>query len=163
MGGGGKRAKISHNCSWKKYTKDLPMCALSCFSPVQLFETLRTVTHQAPLSMGFSRQEYWSELPCPPPWGLPHPGMEPKSLKSPALVSAFFTTSTTREHFQTWLCILDVMVRLWPQTCLQRTLETAELGAGLSSQREGCVWEQSEHTVRTWELKSSGVNSNKKS
>ena len=41
-------------------------CMLSCFSLVPLFVTLWTVTHQAPLSMGFSRKEYWSGLPCPP-------------------------------------------------------------------------------------------------
>ena len=50
---------------------------LSYFSHVQLFETLWTVAHQAPLSMGFSRQEYWSELPCSPPGDLPDPGIEP--------------------------------------------------------------------------------------
>ena len=38
-----------------------------------------TVAHQAPLSMGFSRQEYWSGLPCPPPGDLPDPGIEPRS------------------------------------------------------------------------------------
>ena len=38
-----------------------------------------TIAHQAPLSMGFSRQEYWSGLPCPPPGDLPHPGIEPRS------------------------------------------------------------------------------------
>ena len=38
-----------------------------------------TVAHQAPLSMGFSRQEYWSRLPCPPPWELPDPRIEPGS------------------------------------------------------------------------------------
>ena len=42
--------------------------------------TLWTVTHQAPLSKGFSRQEYWSGLPCPPPGDLPDPGIEPASL-----------------------------------------------------------------------------------
>ena len=52
---------------------------------------------QAPLSMGFSRQEYWSGLPCPPPGGLPHPGIEPVSLMSPELAGRFFTTSTTWE------------------------------------------------------------------
>ena len=50
---------------------------------------------QALLSMGFSRQEYWSGLPCPPPEDLPDPGIEPMSLKSPALASGFFTTSAT--------------------------------------------------------------------
>ena len=49
------------------------------------------------LSMGFSRQEYWSGLPFPPPGDLPDPGIEPKSLISPALGGRFFTTSTTWE------------------------------------------------------------------
>ena len=52
---------------------------LSHFSYVQLFVTLGTITHQAPLSMGFSRQEYRSGLPCPPPGDLPKPGIEPRS------------------------------------------------------------------------------------
>ena len=47
--------------------------------------------------MGFSRQEYWSGLPCPPPADLPDPGIEPVSLMSPALAGGFFTTSTTWE------------------------------------------------------------------
>jgi len=50
---------------------------------------------QAPLSMGFSRQEYWSGLPCPPPGDLPNPRTEPTSLRSPALAGRFCTTSTT--------------------------------------------------------------------
>ena len=50
---------------------------LSRFSHVQLFATLCTVTHQAPLSMGFFRQKYWSGLPSPPPGGLPDPGIKP--------------------------------------------------------------------------------------
>ena len=58
---------------------------LSHFSRVQLFLTLWTVTSQAPLSMGFSRQEYWSGMPCPPPEDLPNPTIEPKSLLSPAI------------------------------------------------------------------------------
>ena len=45
------------------------------------------------LSMGFFRQEYWSELPCPPPGDLPAPGIEPGSLVSPALAGRFFTTA----------------------------------------------------------------------
>ena len=53
---------------------------LSHFDQVPLFATLRTVAHQAPLSMGFSRQEYRSLLPYPPPGDLPDPGMEPGSL-----------------------------------------------------------------------------------
>ena len=61
------------------------------------FAALRTVAHQAPLSMGFSRQEYWSGLPCPPPGDLPDPGIEPASLMSPALADGFFTTSAPWE------------------------------------------------------------------
>ena len=53
--------------------------ALSSFSRVQCFVTLWTVARQAPLSMGFSRQEYWSGLPCPPPVDLPDPGIQPRS------------------------------------------------------------------------------------
>ena len=52
---------------------------LSHFSCVWLLVSLWTVAHQAPLSMGFSRQEYWRGLPCPPPGDLPHPGIEPVS------------------------------------------------------------------------------------
>ena len=70
---------------------------LSCFSRVQLFVTLWTVARQAPLSMGFSRQEYWSGLSCPPPGDLSDPGIKLTSLKSPALAGRFFTTSTTWE------------------------------------------------------------------
>ena len=59
-------------------------CVLSGFSRVWLFVTPWTVAHQAPLSMGFSKQDYWSGLACPPPGGLPDPGIEPTSLMSPA-------------------------------------------------------------------------------
>ena len=64
---------------------------------VQLFVTLWTVAHQAPVSLEFSRQEYRSGLPCPPPGDLPDPGIEHTSLKSPALADGFFTTSATWE------------------------------------------------------------------
>ena len=60
-------------------------CVLSRFSRVQLFATPWTVALQAPLSMAFSRQEYWSGLPCPPPRDLPDPGMEASSPLAPAL------------------------------------------------------------------------------
>ena len=52
-------------------------------------------------SMGFSRQEYWSGLPCPPPGDLPEPEMEPASLMSPALSGGFFTTNATWEALRT--------------------------------------------------------------
>ena len=62
-----------------------PRDCLSHFSRVRLSATLWTVAHRAPLSRGFSRQEYWSGLPCPPSGDLPDPGIKPLSLKSPAL------------------------------------------------------------------------------
>ena len=77
---------------------------LSCFSCVWLFATLQTAAHQAPLSMGFARQEYWSGLPYSPPGDLPVSGIEPMSLTSPALASRFFTTSTT--HTCGWVTLL---------------------------------------------------------
>ena len=78
------------------------VCELSHCSCVWLFVTPWTVARQAPLSIGFSRQEYWSGLPCPPPGNLPGPGIEPVPLMSPALAGEFFTTSTTWEALATW-------------------------------------------------------------
>ena len=62
-------------CQFLVYNKH----AHCCFSHVLLFVILWTVAHQAPLSIGFSRQEYWSGLPCPPPGDLPNLGIKPKS------------------------------------------------------------------------------------
>ena len=70
---------------------------LSCFSCVGLFVIPWTVAFQAPLSMGFSRQEYRSGLPFPPPGDLPDPRIEPESLMSLAWVGRFITTSATWE------------------------------------------------------------------
>ena len=63
-------------------------------SRVQLFVI---EAHQAPLSMGFSRQEYWSGFPFPPPGDPPGPGTKPESLASPALEGRFFTNFATSE------------------------------------------------------------------
>ena len=73
------------------------MCAKSLQLCPALCNTLKTVAHQAPLSMGFSRQEYWSGLPCSPPGDLPNLGIEPSSLTSPTTAAEFFTTSATWE------------------------------------------------------------------
>ena len=59
----------------------------------QLYVTLQTVAHQVPLSMRFSRQEYWSGLPCPLSGDLPDPGIKPASLTAPASVGRFFPNS----------------------------------------------------------------------
>ena len=69
---------------------------------IRLFETPRTVARQAPLSTGFSRQEYWSGMPFSPPGDLLDPGIEPTSLTSPALTGRFFTTFLKGIH---WLQI----------------------------------------------------------
>ena len=66
---------------------------MKSLSLVQLFETPRTVAYQAPPSMGFSRQEYWSELPFPSPQDLPGPGIK---LRSPALQADTLTSDHQR-------------------------------------------------------------------
>ena len=71
---------------WKTYCED-STCAC-----VQLCLTPWTVACQAPRSMVFSRQEYWSGLPFPSPGNLPNPGIKPTSLGSPALAGGVFTT-----------------------------------------------------------------------
>ena len=72
------------------------MCAC-VFSHRQLFVTPWTVVQQAPLSVGFPRQEYWSGLPFPPPGDLFHPGIEFMPPGSPTLAGRFFTSWAIRE------------------------------------------------------------------
>ena len=66
------------------------------------------------LSMGFSRQEYWSELPCPSPGDLPNPGIEPASLTSTAMAGGFFTTRATWEA---------LVYHIWVQMHFELSLE----------------------------------------
>ena len=73
-----------------------PWAVLSCFSCVRLFAILWTIACQVPLSMGFSRQEYWSRLPFPPPGDLPNPRIKPASPGSPASAGRFFTTGAAK-------------------------------------------------------------------
>ena len=84
---------------------------LSHFSCTRLLATLWTLAWQAPLFMGFSRQEYRSGSPCPPPGDLPDPGIKPASLTSNphlyALAGRFFTTSATWEFLPV----------IWPNMC----------------------------------------------
>ena len=68
--------RISLNFNFSRKRKCESVQSLSC---VQLFVTPWTVAHQAPLSVGFSRHEYYSGLPCPSPGDLPNPGIEPRS------------------------------------------------------------------------------------
>ena len=77
--------------------------SLCVFSRVWLFVTPWTGACQAPLSMEFSRQEYWRGLPFPTPGDLPDPGVEPRSLVSPALAGRFFTTVSPGKLLARWL------------------------------------------------------------
>ena len=70
-----------------------PVCSVS--QAYLTLATLQTLARQAPLSMGFSRQEYWNGLPRLPPGNLPNPGIKSTSITSPALAGRFFTTSAT--------------------------------------------------------------------
>ena len=81
------------------------LCLCACaLSHVQLFVTPWT-PHHAPLSLGFFTQEYWSGLPFPSPGNLPHPGIIPTSLTSPALAGGFFTSWATGEAPIKSICI----------------------------------------------------------
>ena len=79
---------------------------LSCFSRVQLSVTPWTVAQQAPLSMGLSRQEYWSGLPFPPAGNLPNPGIKPAFI-SHALARGFFTSEPP------YLCCIPSLSRVF--------------------------------------------------
>ena len=80
----------------EKYEKEciyVCICVCVCvLSHIRHFVTPWTVDHQPPLSIRFSRQEYWSGLPFSPPGDLPNPGNEPKSPASPILAGGFFIT-----------------------------------------------------------------------
>ena len=90
---------------------DMWFYMLNCFSRVWFFGIPWAVAHQAPLSMGFSRQEHWSGLPFPSPGTLPNPGIKPASLRAPALAGEFSTTRATwvaDESGRSELCIPSV-------------------------------------------------------
>ena len=114
-----------HSSVYPVYIYLSNVCVLNCFSRVQLCVIPWTVACQAPLSMGFSRQEYWSGLLCLPPGDLPDPGTEPASLTSPALADKLFTTSATWEA-HVYLCLCEFIClsihpstpHLYPVICL---------------------------------------------
>ena len=76
---------------------------------VQLLATPQTIVHQSPLSMGFSRQEYWSGWPCPSPWDLPDAGIKPTSSESPALQMSSLPTEPPGEP----LSVIESEANMW--------------------------------------------------
>ena len=104
-------------CSWCYLM--LHVCVRSHFSRVWLFAIPWTVARQAPLSMGFSRQEYCGGLPCPPPGDLPDPGIEPASPASPALQVNFYHWATSSKT----LCmqaVPDMCALIWRENYLEQ-------------------------------------------
>ena len=89
------KAQVSHSRDLSTHSPAPPVKPCSgtkSLSHTQLFVTPGTVAHQAPLSFGFFRQEYWSALPFPPLGDLPDPGIKPTSPASPVVTGGFFTT-----------------------------------------------------------------------
>ena len=94
-------------------------CVLSHFSRVQLFATPWTIAHQAPLSTGFSRQAYWSGLPCPPPGDRPDPEIKSMSLVSPPLAGGFLPlTAPVKPLLALYYLIYFVYQTCKATTCL---------------------------------------------
>ena len=116
----------SNSCVTLLIIQAIPACMLSLFSHVPLFVTPWTVARQAPLSVVFSRQEYWSVLPRSLPGDLPDPGIEPASLVSPALAGGLFITSAT------WEAQAIPTLSLKNETCIKLLLlpEYSERGMG---------------------------------
>ena len=89
-------------------------------SHVQLFVTLWTVAHQVALSMGFSKQEYWNGLPCPPQGDPPDPGPKPIPLMSPVLAGRFFTTTVPLPY----IFLVQALAPLYPAIVAASLTET---------------------------------------
>ena len=101
------KATLQNSKEATAFVEWLCACILSCFSLVWHFAKPRTVACQAPLPMGFSRQEYWSGLPCPSPGDLLNPGIEPKSPVSPAL--QVNTVPTEPPGKPPWMTYVDLL------------------------------------------------------
>ena len=114
-------------------------------SHVRLSATLWTIARQAPLPMGFSRQEYWRGLPCPPPGDLSDPGIKPRLFTSPALAGRFFTTSTTWEALHSIYFLTK-----WPMTETVKSLWSEHLHYylwNLSASSMSDFWSESEAEI----------------
>ena len=118
------------------------------FSCVLLFETPWTVPHLAPLSMGFSGQEYWSGLPCPPPGDLPDPGIELMPLRSPALAGGIFTTSAT------WKSLLYVHICIYVGLPWWLSIKESSCKAR-TTRHMGCLLDWKDPLEVAWQLQHS--------
>ena len=112
---------VSRHCTTKWISYYVCACGLGRFSPVRLFATLWTVARQAPLSMEFSRQEYWSGLPCPPAGDLLNPPME---LESPALQADSLLNETPRKpRLYVHIYMGEENGNLFQYSCLKNSLD----------------------------------------
>ena len=114
------------------------VCWLSHFSHVQVFETLWTVACQDPLSMGFSRQEYWRGLPCPPPGNLPDPRIEAASRASCIGRQVLTTTVTSEAHDVRCSTNIYLAFSYHRHTCPSLISECSPLPSLLVQQTPGC-------------------------
>ena len=102
------------------------VCVLSPFSRVRFFVALWTAACQVPLSMRFSRQEYWSKLSCSPPGDRPDPGITPAaSLTSPVLAGGFFTTRATGKPREG---MTESELKGWLTYCLSELVDQLNYG-----------------------------------
>ena len=91
------RQILYHSSHQRSLIFSLCVCVLSCFSCVRLCNTVN-LARQTPLSMGFSRHQYWNGLPCPPPGDLPNSGVQSMSpLTSPAVAGRFLNLNSFRD------------------------------------------------------------------
>ena len=122
------------------------LCArmLSRFSHAWLFATPWTVACQLPLSMGFSRQEYWSGLPCPPPGDLPDRGIKPMSLVSPVLQADSLPLSHWEAHYLLYLSFNIALPNSGGNQCYPRAHHSAWCFLGCFETRSKwhlpCFW-----------------------
>ena len=107
-----------------------------CFSRIQLFVTPWTIARQTPLSMGFSRQEYWSGLPFPPTGDLPHPGMEPTAPAPLALQ----VNSLLLSHQGIPLTCVHVCTFFPPLVCMTYSLTLPKNSIGIYSLHSCCLF-----------------------
>ena len=105
--------EYTHTPNWSVCWSEVKWSEVKSLSRVRLFVIPWTVAYKAPLSMEFSRQEYWSGLPFPSPGDLPDPGLEPLSLASPALTGGFFTTNATWEGFRDMMKWFEIWLKFY--------------------------------------------------